>query len=69
MEGFSPFHSRVMVLYDCLEDNFHRARFDNLYMVTRFGLNSFRYKKQMLVKGVCRTGAGGIPSGVLQRLR
>ena len=53
-------------MFYCPEDNFHVARFDNLYMATRFGLNSFWHKKHMLVKGVCRTDACGVPSGVLQ---
>ena len=53
-------------MYDCLEDKFHRARFDNLYMAAKFGLNSFWHEKKVMVEGVCRTGARGIPSGVLQ---
>ena len=42
--------SRVMTLSDCLEDKLHRTRFDNLYMTTRFGLNSFQHKNHVLVE-------------------
>ena len=64
--GFSPLHGRVMALFDCLNDKFHRARFDNLYMSARFGLNSFNHKKHVLVESVCRSGARGLPSEVVQ---
>jgi hypothetical protein len=40
-KGWSPLHSRIFALYDCLMDNFHQIRFDNLYMSAKFCLRSY----------------------------
>ncbi len=53
--GFSPLHSRVLALYDCLLEEYHMIRFDNLYMSAKFCLGSFQHPKKVMVEGVMRT--------------
>ena len=65
-DGFSPLHARVLALYDCLNDDFHQVRFDNLYMAAKFALRSFQHKKHIMVEGVTRVGARGLPQEIMQ---
>ena len=65
-EGFSPLHARVMALYDSLQDDFHRVRFDNLYMAAKFALASFQHQRRVMVEGVTRTHARGLCNEVVQ---
>ena len=64
--GFLLLRARVMTLFGCLSNKFYQARFDNLCMAARFGLNFFRHGKQVLVEDVCKTDSCGLPSGVFQ---
>jgi hypothetical protein len=64
--GFSPLHSRVMALYDCLLEEYHMIRFDNLYMSAKFCLGSFQHTKKVMVEGVTRTNQRGLPKEVIQ---
>ena len=64
--GFSPLHSRVMALYDCLLEEYHMIRFDNLYMSAKFCLGFFQHPKKVMVEGVTRTNQRGLPKEVIQ---
>ena len=37
-KGYSPLHSRCMALFDCFMDEYHKVRFDNIYMSAKFYL-------------------------------
>lgn len=64
--GLSPLHSRVMVLYDLLEDEYHHNAMDNLYNLAAFYKASYKHPKKVLIHGVTRKGKRGIPSEVVQ---
>ncbi len=65
-EGLSPLHSRCMALFDCLPNSYHQVRFDNLYMSAKFALAAYCHPNKVMVEGVTRTNARGIPRQVLQ---
>jgi Transposase IS4/SAP domain len=64
--GMSPLHARVMSLFDCLEDNYHRCSMDNLYMSAKFARNAFNHPNKVLIAGVTRKGLRGLPNCVMQ---
>jgi Transposase IS4 len=64
--GMSPLHSRVMALFDCCTDLYHRCGMDNLYMSAKFAKFSFNHPKKVLIAGVTRKGMRGLPHSVLQ---
>jgi Transposase IS4/SAP domain len=64
--GMSPLHSRVMALFDCLKDKYHRCGMDNLYMSAKFARNSFNHPNKVLIAGVTRKGMRGLPQCVMQ---
>ena len=55
-----------MALYDCLLNEYHMIRFDNLYMSAKFCLGSFQHPKKVMVEGVTRTNQRGLPKEVIQ---
>jgi hypothetical protein len=64
--GLSPLHSRVMWLFDRVEDKYHRCMMDNLYMSARLCRVSFNHPHKVLIAGVTRKGGRGLPASVLQ---
>jgi len=65
-QGLSPLHARCMALFDCLMDQYHQVRFDNLYMSAKFALASFQHPQKVLVEGVTRTNQRGLPKEIIQ---
>jgi hypothetical protein len=65
-KGLSPLHSRVMWLFDRLEDKYHRCMMDNLYMSAKLCRVSFNHPHKVLIAGVTRKGGRGLPGSVLQ---
>jgi hypothetical protein len=59
-------HSRVMVLFDCVQFRKHQCRMDNLYMSAKFAKAAFNHLHSVLVTGVTRKGIHRLPSCVLQ---
>ena len=64
--GLSPFHSRVMILFDSVEDDYHVYGMDNLYNYVTFCKRSWNHKRKFKVHGVTRKGMRGIPGCVVQ---
>ena len=64
--GVYPLHSRYMALFDCLNDDHHQVRFDNLYMSTKFCLGSFKHPRKVMVEGVSQKGSCGVTPLVIQ---
>jgi hypothetical protein len=64
--GLSPLHSRVMWLFDRVEDRYHRCMMDNLYMSAKLCRVSFNHPNKVLIAGVTRKGGRGLPASVLQ---
>ena len=64
--GLSPLHSRVMTLFDSIEDVYHECWMDNLYNSAAFCRHSFLHPKKVMVSGVTQKGMRGIPKCVQQ---
>lgn len=64
--GLSPLHSRVMALFDVLDDEYHHCAMDNLYNSVQFCRAAFNHAKKVLCHGVTRAGGRGIPEDVVQ---
>ena len=64
--GLSPLHSRVMKLFDSVEDDYHVCGMDNLYNSVTFCKRAWNHKRELNVHGVTRKCMRGIPGCVVQ---
>ena len=64
--GLSPLHSRVMLLFDTLKDDYHACGMDNLYNSAAFCKHAYVHPQTVKVHGVTRKGMRGIPLCVKQ---
>ena len=58
--GLSPSHSRVMKLFDSVEDDYHVYGMDRLYNYLTFLKRVWNHKSKLKVHGVTRKGMRGI---------
>ena len=65
-QGLSPLYSRVMGLFDSIEDDRHQCDMDNLYNSAAFCKAVYNHKRKVLCHGVTRMGMRGIPKHVVQ---
>ena len=63
-QGLSPLHSRVMGLFDTVNDDNHQCAMDNLYNSAAFCKAAMNHEKKVLCHGVTRKGNRGIPKCV-----
>ena len=66
-QGMSPLHSRVMVLFDSIEDNHHQCAMNDLYNSVAFCKAAYNHKKKVLCHSVARSGMRGISKYVMQK--
>ena len=66
-QGLSPLYSRVMALFDSLEDEYHQCDMDNLYNSATFCRAAYNHENKVLCHGVTRKGGRGIPPSVIQQ--
>ena len=66
-QGLLPLYSRVMGLFDSIEDDHHQCAMDNLYNSAAFCKAAYNHKKKVLCHGVTRMGMRGIPKHVVQQ--
>ena len=64
--GLSPLHSRVMTLFDSVENYYHICGMNNLYNSITFCKRAWNNKSKLEVHGVTRKGTRGIPGCVFQ---
>ena len=64
--GLSPLHSRVMALFDTVNDKYHRFGMENLYMSAKFAKAAYNNTNRVLIAGVTRQGMRGLPKAVIQ---
>ena len=64
--GLSPLHSRIMTMFDSVEDDHHVCGMDNLYNSVTFFKREWNHKSKLKVHGVTRKGVRGIPECVVQ---
>ena len=55
-QGLLPLYSRVMGLFDSIEDDHHQCAMDNLYNSAAFCKAAYNHKKKVLCHGVTRMG-------------
>ena len=65
-KGLSPLHSRVMGMFDQLDEKFHNCWFDNLYLSAKFAKAAYIHPKKVRISGPTRKAGRGLPSSVLQ---
>ena len=59
-------HSRVVELFDLVEDDCHVCDMENLYNSVTFCKGAWNHKRKLKVHGVTRKGMRGIPGCVVQ---
>ena len=64
--GFPTMHSRVMSLFDSLEEGYHCCRMDNLYYSSTFCKYAYTHIRKIKVHGVVTKIMRGIPTCVKQ---
>lgn len=64
--GLSPLHSRVMKLFDSLQDDNHECAMDNLYNSATFCKAAVNHPRKVRTHGVARKGMRGVPKCVTQ---
>ena len=64
--GYSPLHSRILAMFDQLEEKNHNCWFDNLYLSAKFAKASFMHKNKVRISGPTRKSGRGLPQCVLQ---
>ena len=57
--GLSPLHAHAILLFDCLQEEYHIVCFDNLFMSTKVDLTSFYHEEKG--REVTKAEAFGIP--------
>ncbi|KAL7562479.1 hypothetical protein ACA910_005453 [Epithemia clementina (nom. ined.)] len=65
-EGYSPLHSRILGLFDQLEEKNHNCWFDNLYLSAKFCRAAFVHEKSVRISGPTRKAGRGLPKCVMQ---
>ena len=65
--GLSPLHSRVMGLFDTLNEEYHHCAMDNLYNSAAFCKAAYNHKYKVLCHGVTRKAMRGLPDHVIQQ--
>ena len=65
-QGLSPLHSRVMALFDSVEEDHHQCAMDNLYNSATFCRAAYNHENKVLCHGVTRKGGRGIPPSIIQ---
>ena len=61
-----PLHSRVMTLFDSVENNYHVCIMENLYSSVMFCKRAWNHKRKFKVHGVTRKGMRGVTGCVVQ---
>jgi Transposase IS4 len=65
-QGWSPLHARMLSLFDCFDEKYHRVWMDNLYLSAKFCKGCYNHASKVLIAGVARKSGRGIPDCVIQ---
>ena len=65
-KGYSPLHSRILGMFDQLENKFHNCWFDNLYLSARFAKAAWAHSNKVRISGPTRKSGHGLPKCVIQ---
>ena len=65
-QGYAPLHSRILGMFDQLDEKHHNCWFDNLYLSAKFCRAAFTYPNVVHIAGLTRKSGCGLPQCVLQ---
>ena len=65
-KGYSPLHSRILGMFDQLENKFHNCWFDNLYLSARFAKAAWAHSNKVRFSGPTKKSGHGLPKCVIQ---
>ena len=65
-KGYSPLHSRILGMFDQLENKFHNCWFDNLYLSARFAKAAWTHSNKVRISRPTRKSGRGLPKCVIQ---
>ena len=60
-KGYSPLHSRELVMFDQLEEKYHNCWFDNFNLSAKFAKASFAHRNKIRISGPMRKSGRGLP--------
>ena len=64
--GYSPLHSRILGMFDQLEEKYHNCWFDNLYLSAKFARAVYKHTNKVRISGPTRKSGRGLPKCVVQ---
>ena len=64
--GYSLLHSRILGMFDQLENKFHNCWYDNLYLSARFAKAAWTHDNKVRILGPTRKSGCGLPQCVIQ---
>ena len=64
--GYSPLHSRILGMFDQLEEQYHNCWFDNLYLSAKFARAAYKHTNKVHISGPTRKSGRGLPKCVVQ---
>ena len=65
-KGYPPMNSRILGMFDQLENKFHNCWFDNLYLSARFTKAAWTHSNKVRISGPTRKSGCGLPKCVIQ---
>jgi hypothetical protein len=65
-QGLCSLHSRILGMFDQLDQTYHNCWFDNLYLSTKFAKAAYLHPKKIRISGPTRKSGRGLPKFVLQ---
>ena len=64
--GYSPLHSRILGMFDQLEEKYHNCWFDNLYLSAKFARAVYKHTNKVRISGPTWKSGWGLPKCVVQ---
>ena len=65
-QGYAPLHSRILGMFDQLDEKHHNCWFDNLYLSAKFCRAAFTHPNVVCIARPTRKSGHGLPQCVLQ---
>ena len=64
--GYSPLNSRILGMFNLLENKHHNCWFDNLYLSAKFAKASYKHDNKVHISGPMQKSGRGLPKCVVQ---
>ena len=66
MLGYSPLHSRILGMFDQLEEKYHNCWFDNLYLSVKFANAAYKHTNKAGISGPTQKSGRGLLKCVIE---